>query len=512
MIRVIDRKFSGAALPTDALAGALPQWYPGVQRDVADWCETASDVRADFSGREWLEPLLPAFGGTAIERLAKAARDGGVVVTTGQQPGLFGGPLYVLHKALTALELADAVARSTGVATAPVFWAATDDADFAEANHVGVVAHGALAMLEAPLAGGAGLSMAATPLGDVREQLRRLEDACGSAADVPVLHAVREAYGASGATVGGAYLALLRALLEPLGVAVLDAAHPVVRATGAGVLRAALERSADLGAALTQRTKEMRAAKYSPQVADVPALSLVFETSADGTRRRVPIREAQVVARRASVESLGPNVLLRPVMERAILPTVAYVGGPGEVSYFAQVSAVAASIGARAPRVVPRWSGTVIEPGVQKLLDELGSTVDDFVDPHAMESRVAREEVPAAVRDTLAALTTAVEAAARTLAEQSDTPEPLRRSASAMRATIERRIARLERRHAAMVKRHGSERLQMVAAARASLFPNGAPQERVLSFVPLLARYGDAAIAALRAATRDHAARLVARG
>lgn len=512
MIRVLDRPLGRPGLATDAVAGTLPEWYAPVLRDAHAWTDASRAVRADFDGRPWLDPLLPALGGRATARLAQVAAANGVLVTTGQQPGLFGGPLYVLHKALSALELSDAIARATGVVTAPVFWAATDDTDFAEASHVGVVARGQLEMLEAPLAGQRGLAMAATPLGDVRAQLARLDDACGSAADMPITRAVRDAYGAADATVGGAYVALLRALLEPLGIAVLDAAHPAVRAAGAPLLRAALEHAPEIAAALTQRTRDIRAAGFSPQVADVPTLSPVFETSSDGTRRRVPVREAATLARDVAAGALGPNVLLRPVMERAILPTVAYVGGPGEVGYFAQVSAVAQALDARQPRIVPRWSGTVIEPGLQELLDELGASVYDFADPHAMESRVAREEVPERVRATLSTLTAAVDDAARVLAEEGDTPEPLQRSTAAMRATVLQRIARLERRYAAMVKREGSDRLRLVATARAMLFPNGAPQERVLSFVPLLARYGDAAIAALRTATRGHADRLVSRG
>jgi bacillithiol biosynthesis cysteine-adding enzyme BshC len=511
-IRVLDRALGTSGLAKDALAGALPQWYSPMPATPGAWRAAADEVHADFAERDWLAPLLPGLGGTATERLAQVAREGGVVVTTGQQPGLFGGPLYVLHKALTALELSDAIARATGIVTAPVFWAATDDTDFAEANHVGVVARDGLRILSHAQAGPEGRAMAATRLGDVHAQLATLDEACGSGADSAILRAAHEAYGASGATVGSAYVALLRAMLEPLGVAVLDAAHPAVRACGAPVLRAALTRATDVGAALGARTREIRAAKYSPQVADVPALSLVFQTDADGARRRVPVREAADVAEHAAAESLGPNVLLRPVMERAILPTIAYVAGPGEVSYFAQVSSVAEAIGARVPRVVPRWSGTVVDPGVQELLDELGASVDDFADPHAMESRVAREAMPDAARVTLAELAATVDGAATVLAGIPDTPDAILRSIDTMRAVVQRRIERLERRYAARVKRAGTDRLRAVAAARAALFPDGRPQERVLSFIPLLARYSDAALDALRIAIRAHTDKLVSRG
>src|SRR6185437_16839932 len=140
MIRAISRPIGGSQLARNALAGALPQWYGRRLSDATAWENAASQVAADFEHRTWLDDLLPAFAptGLAADRLRAASQSGGLVVTGGQQPGLFGGPLYVLHKAVTLLEMADAHAALTGRPVAPVFWAATDDADLVEANHVSV--------------------------------------------------------------------------------------------------------------------------------------------------------------------------------------------------------------------------------------------------------------------------------------------------------------------------------------------------------------------------------------
>ncbi|MEO6778893.1 MAG: bacillithiol biosynthesis BshC, partial [Gemmatimonadaceae bacterium] len=335
---------------------------------------------------------MPAFGasGAALGRLSAAALANGIVVTGGQQPGLFGGPLYVLNKAITLLEMADALAVATGRPVAPVFWAATDDADFAEASHVSVVRRGRLDALSMDAPGVAGLSMARTPLGDVSALYERLAEASGSAPSAELLNVLRAAYSPD-ATVGGAYLTLLRSILEPLGIAVLDASHDAVRRAGHETILRALARSASVADALSARSREITSRELRPQVADVRNLSVVFETAEDGTRQRIPISTAAAAAKKDVAAVLGPNVLLRPVMERQILPTVCYVGGAGEVAYFAQVSAVAEVLGVAVPRIVPRWSGTLMESHIEELLNELGATMDDFVDPHAMEGRVARE-------------------------------------------------------------------------------------------------------------------------
>ena len=515
MIRAITRRIGGSALAQRALDGGLPEWFAPRPHGGEGWAAAAAQVAGEFADRSWLADLLPAFdpdpSDAAAERLRAAGGAGGLVVTGGQQPGLFGGPLYVLHKAVTLLEMADALALLTGRAVAPVFWAATDDADFVEASHVSVVRHGKLDTLVMPEAAPVGRSMARTPLGDLADQLARLEEACGSAPDGRAIDAVREAY-MRGATVGSAYVTLLRAVLEPLGIAVLDASHSSVRAAGHATMVNALVRADEIVPALRARSKAISEAGFHAQVADVPNLSLVFETLDDGTRRRVPLRAAKDVAAAAPAERLGPNVLLRPIMERQILPTVTYIGGPGEIAYFAQVSAVADALGLVTPRISPRWSGTLVEPQIDSIRDRLHAVADDFADPHAMEGRVARGGVSVGVRSAVAGLRAELDDSCDRLRSDEQTSEALARSIGTMRAGVEHRLDRLERRYAAAIKQAGSQDLSDVATVRATLYPNGAPQERALSFIPFLARYGAAVVDATREQARSHVAGVIQGG
>jgi bacillithiol biosynthesis cysteine-adding enzyme BshC len=513
VIKAISRDIGGSALARSALAGELPAWYGAKLRGATDWKSAASEVADEFGGRQWLIDLLPALepSGEAESRLRASAAPGGLVVTGGQQPGLFGGPLYVLHKALTVLEFANALSTITGRPVAPIFWAATDDADFIEASHVSVVRQGKLDRLAVAESSPSGRAMAETPLGDVSAQLARLEEACDSAPDERAMAAVRASYH-DGVTVGDAYLALLRSLLEPLGIAVLDASHRAVRVAGHASIANALGKSEEIADALKARSRAITDAGYHAQVADVPNLSLVFETMDGGTRRRVPIRAAREISNNTPAGRLGPNVLLRPIMERQILPTVTYVGGAGEVAYFAQVSAVAEAMGVASPRISPRWGGTLIEPSVDNILARLGATIADFADPHAIEGRIAREGVSANVREAIDGLRGAVAASAKVLRGDPQTSDPLARSIGTMQAGVEHRLQRLERRYAAAVKQAGSESLRDVAAARASLYPDRAPQERVLSFIPFLARQGSAVIDAIRERAREHVSDVISGG
>ena len=501
----------GSALARLAAAGAAPpSWYPPVPRGSAAWRERAEAVRASFPGAAWLDALRPAFSATgrAAERLERAAA-AGVLVTTGQQPGLFGGPVYTWSKALSALAFADALEASTGVPTAPIFWAATDDADFAEAAVTRVALPGGVERLELGAAVPEGTPMADVPLGgEVEGLLRALERAAGSAANAPALEAVRRAYQPA-ATVGSAYCTLLRELLEPCGIAVLDASHPAARAAAFPLLVSALARAEQIEAALAERSRELAERGLAPQVTLVAGLSLVFASSGYAAKRRLALTDARDAASRATPGGLSPNVLLRPVVERSILPTVAYMAGPGELGYFAQVSAVAEALGAHGPLALPRWSGTIVEPHVARILRRLAISEEELRDPHAVETRLARAAAPAALRLALDDAARAIELLSERLRQAPEAsalvPEPVVEGA---RRALLLRLQRLERRYLAALKRREVQLLRDVATARASLYPDGLRQERALNFVPFLARYGTPLVEEMHARAGAHASQL----
>lgn len=497
-----------------AEGGAAAAWYEPVPRQPGDWRARAAVVRDEFARRSpgWAAALGPALdaSGAAAERLARVVDGRGIVVTTGQQPGLFGGPIYTWSKALSAIALADAIEEATDVPTAPLYWAATYDADYAEASVTHVVADGAVEALTTPPPAIAGHGMRDTPLGDVSALLEKLAASAGAATAPQLFEQVQRAYGPR-ATVGSAFVTLLRALLEPLGMPVLDAGHPAVAAAERPLLRRALADAPLVDEALRARDDALRRLGCTPQVALVPGLSLVF-AAADhggaGERKRLPIGGSAAADGDAVLE---PNVLLRPVAERAIVPTIAYVAGPGELAYFAQATAVADALQVARPLAVPRWSGVIIEPHVQRILDRYHLQLDELRDPHAALGRLARERVPPEVARALAAYRAALdEAASRFAAALETTTPPLvpRAVADGVRHAVGHRLDRLERRVTAATKRRETELARHIAVARASLAPLDQPQERVLNLMPLLARHGPSLLDAMLERARVHAGTL----
>ena len=507
----------GGPLARLAIAGdaRVAPWYERRPADAREWRARAREVRDRFAGSDWRSALGGAFGaapaGTA--RLDRVAREGGVVVTTGQQPGLFGGALLVWSKALSALALADALEARTGVPTAPVFWAATDDADFDEASVTTVAVPGGADVLRTRRVGGAGpgTPMSDQPLGDASALLERLKAGTGSAPYARALELLRAAYLAPDATVGGAFVALLRGVLEPLGIAVLDASHGDAREAMHSVARRALERAAPVAVAVAERDAAIRGAGFEPQVENDPELSLVFRM-ARGVKDRVPVARAAELARSARPGELSGNVLLRPIVERSILPTVAYVAGPAEIAYFAQTSAAADVLELPRPLAVPRWSGTIIEPHVARILERLEIAPADLLLPDAAEGTVARRISGAQGAFPSAALRRAIEQSSQSLLDGAAAlpGDVLPRAVveGALR-DIAHRLDRLDRRYLAGIKRRERDTMRDLATGRGALYPGGVRQERAVNFMALLARHGEPLISAMLARAATHAESLV---
>ncbi len=511
--QIRSESLGGSPLARRLIGGETPrEWYLPRPSTAAEWRVRSEETRLRTAS-DWFAALSPAFDarGSARERLERVALQRGVVVTTGQQPGLFGGPIYTWSKAISALEFADALERSTGIPTAPVFWAATDDADFAEASTTWIALRGGAERLQMASQEADGIPMADCPLGDVGALLERLERAAGSAIDPSVLARLRETYKPS-ATIGGAYLAFLRTMLEPLGIAVLDASHPALLDAERPLLERALRRGAVVAESLAERAVALQGSGYSPQVADVAGLSLVFRRDDEGRKVRVAIADADRVIAQGASERLSPNVLLRPVVEQAVLPTVAYLAGPGEISYFAQVSAVATALGVATPLVLPRWSCTIVEPHIEAILAARGTTVEELADPAAVQGRLARESAPPGLMEAL-------EAWRASIGEGADTLGAAAREAGSIvppevvegaRRQMQWRTERLERRLVAALKRRDADRQGDIATLAGALYPGGGRQERALNLVPILARHGMGVIDAMRSAARNHAEALVA--
>ena len=417
-----------------------------------------------------------------------------LTVTTGQQPGLFTGPLYTIYKALSAAALARRLEREIKVPVVPVFWVAGDDHDFAEANHASVLnATGDVARIvlrERP-ADALLLPLFREPCGpEIGSALEKLRAALPESEFTAQTLAWLEASYRPEANLADAGADALNRLLGPRGIAVFRAHDPAAKRAAAPWLLKGLDLTLPDG--------------LSPVLVEGSAGRDRLSGGGSPVTRRSGERFTRAALERIAAESperLSPNVLLRPVIEAALFPTVAYAAGPAELEYLETAAPLYAQLGVTRQTPVPRWSGLLLEARVEKVLERYSLTPDDFAaPPGALEARFAREAVPAEIADTLVRLRAELDLQYGRLATEIARVDPtLERNVQSARNAALGGTNEVEKKLVASLKRANETLTGQLARARAALFPEGKPQERALTAASFVARYGPELVDAIEA-------------
>jgi bacillithiol synthase len=502
---------------TDFLAysPSIQPFYPHSPH-FSEWSKAESSaLEYDRSRRERVSTILERQNKSwdaSPKTLANLSRlrAGAAAIVTGQQVGLFGGPMFAIYKALTAVKLADE-ATAAGIDAVPVFWLATYDHDLAEVNHVSIPGpEGLLRAIATSSHGVPGAPVSSVRLGE--EILPVVEEAASLLGDSEASQFLRESY-RPGETLGTAFARLYARLFSQWGVILLDASDAELHRVAAPMYRAAIERAEDLDAALLARGDALEKAGYYQQV-KVTASSVLLFALHDGARTAIHSRDgsnkvaefaigsepgaekissAELLDRIASTpENFSPNVLLRPVVQDYLLPTLAYTGGAAEAAYFAQVGAVYEKILGRVTPVVPRFSATVVEPKVQRWLGQYGIAVRDTFDgPEALRQTLALRSLPAGLQAAFERANRSVEESFSGLQEALAKLDPTLVEASQTGASkVQYQLDRLRERAMAAELRRSEVVSRHALALSQALYPENALQERGVAGIYFVARHG----------------------
>jgi bacillithiol synthase len=434
----------------------------------------------------------------------RALRAGAAVVCTGQQTGLFLGPLYTIYKAASTIRLARFLAETWGTPVVPVFWLQTEDHDAEEISVCHVDDGGDLPLTLSIPVEDDGVAVAHRVLPDgIAAELSRLAEALAGLPHGEEHLRCLSAHYRPGAGWGQAFAGVLAALFAKEGLVLLDPRDPELAPEAAEVHRRALLEARPIAAALTRRAPvHVRT--------DAP-LSFFHPRGPEGPRCRLEAADGGFVElgsrRRHSIDELlgelstcpaafSTSALLRPILQDTWLPTVAYVGGPGELAYFEQLPPLYAAFEVAMPIVVPRVHLRLIEASTRRTLSRLALSAaqacEPFEDALALAqaggtavgegARIA-EALAAGVDRVLGELTPRIQnAGERGLKALEKTRRSIARSAAKLGRSFDR--ARL------LQDRDAVEGLNRV---QARLLPRGIPQERFFGLSSFAARYGQRA-------------------
>lgn len=500
---------------------ALRRYYPSVVQFHHELSNRAPEVLAAHrTDRGLLCDALEATNsvwGAGAETLANIARlreNDCVAVVSGQQAGLFGGPLYTIYKALSAVKLAGCLTQR-GTPAVPVFWIATEDHDFEEvasAEFIGCdcrLAEVSVSSTMHKIGSPVGHVTLDESINDTVARLLEVLPETEFTSDLEQL--VRDAWQPERG-YGEAFARMMTRLIGHHGLILLDPLDVKLKELAAPLYAEAARRAPQIADALVARSHELEEAGYHAQVLASSDSFPLFLHTEDGARHAVTRDdkglystkegsekyEAEALAELALREParFSPNVTLRAVVQDYLLPTIAYFGGAAEIAYFAQTAEVYRLLERPATPILHRASMTIVESRAGRTLERFGLELSDlFVGLDGVLARVVEEYLGA---ETGQAFGTTEETVNRQLdelkAQLLNIDPTLADALETGRKKINYQLNGLRTRfHRAQMNRDRAAHRQLERAF-ACLYPEKTLQERRLNITSLVARHGRYAV------------------
>jgi bacillithiol biosynthesis cysteine-adding enzyme BshC len=476
---------------------------PADPAHIANFAKTVvQDRQRQAKVADALDRQNRAWGASdATLRNIQRLRNGAFAVVAGQQVGLFGGPLFSLFKVASQLALIKQL-EALGVDCVPVFWLASEDHDLAEVNQSLLLTHDfQLASFTSPTAGVQGSPVAGIRFAEgTNAVVHQAADLLGDSLAADFL---RESY-TEGETFSNAYAKLYSRIFAEHGLIFLDPADPELHRIAAPLFASAVEHAAELDEALLARGRELQAAGYHEQVKvtkeSTPLFAIVngarvaihrgnggFKIGRDALSHEELLRRVK-----DAPENFNANVLMRPVLQDYLLPTLAYIGGPAEIAYFAQAAVVYQKLLGRVTPVASRLSATLVEPRIEKLLTKYAVELPElFHGEHPLRDRMAARALPPELKNNLEgaqlSVDTSMQQVSASLRKLDPTlVEAATRATNKMRYQIERlrkRAAQAELRRSEILARHAAQ-------IENAVYPHKTLQEREVAAIYFYSKYG----------------------
>jgi bacillithiol biosynthesis cysteine-adding enzyme BshC len=437
--------------------------------------------------------------------------NGAVAVVSGQQVGLFGGPAYSVYKALMAIQIAQELTRS-GIDAVPIFWMATEDHDLEEVRHTSWFDAGKLIRFELPDGNEAGRPVGQILLGAEGERL------AGEAAELLerdggdlLAQYLVESYKAE-ETYGSAFGKLFVRLFAQQGLILMDPLDAGLHRVAAPLYQHALAERDELNEKLLRRGEDLDRAGYAAQVKVTSKSTLLFRFE-DAARQVVTAnngkfhaddknwaREELVHLTHTEPQNFSPNALFRPVVQDYLLPTVAFIGGPAELSYIAQSEVVYQHLLGRMPVMLPRAGFTLVDAKANKLFERYGLTVEEvWAGPQELRRKMEGASVPRSLSKNFDRDEKQIAKMLERLGKQIEKLDAtLMGTVERTRKGIEFHLEQLRQK----VGRAQDQKLGVIAAheqhLESLLSPHKSLQERELCLLPFLGRWGASGLGELQ--------------
>ncbi len=510
----------------------VSEFYNGDYRQPQDFLNRTDSVKSRELPLGQLVPILKeqnqkfGCGVQTLEKIDLLLERRACAVVTGQQTGLFGGPLFTIYKALTAIKLAERLSRTCEGCFVPIFWLASDDHDFREVNHIHInnKSNQPFKITYDGQNNDAKIPISEIKLNEeIATLLQQLEDETNpSEFKAEILNQLSAAYEPE-TIFSQAFGTWLTTLFKTFGLILIDASDVRIKKLGARVFKKEISENSPSTQSAIAASGKLSEKDYHSQVQLKQGFLNLFY--AEEERNSIEIEDSNFSVKRAEQsftkdellhqvetrpEFFSPNVLLRPLYQDALLPTIAYVAGPAELAYYAQMKGIYEAFKIPMPIIYPRKSLTLLESKIEKVLNNYDLKVGDFWgNVEALINEIAKAQLPESLEKRIENASLCVNKNLQALEDTVTEFEPtLKNTVENVKGKILGQMDGLAKKILQAYKKRNEVIGQQIHKAQNSLYPNNNVQERELNILPYLFKYGfgfiDQLYEAMDISTFDH--------
>ena len=493
----------------------VEKFYAGDFRKDKNYLRVFKSIKEKKYQREWLSSILIdqnqrfGSGSEAFKNIELLRKSESLVVFTGQQVGLFGGPLYTIYKAITTLKLAQALSFRFSRPFVPLFWLDSEDHDFEEVRSTCIVdkQNQIQEIKYSPAKVSSGSPMYQVVL---EEEITSCVELLKSSLHPSefkdkVTQKLKDCY-TQGETISNSFAKWMATLLDKYGLVIVDPGDKELKKLAVELFLKEIK-NPNKSIKLAKETGEMlESSGYHQQVIKPgEMINLFLEAGGrrsslkwiddlievEGSDRKITREEFMHIIENEP-QRLSPNVLLLPLVRSHLFPTAVYIGGPGEISYYAQLKSVFEFYDIPMPVVYPRASLSLIEDKVKQVLQKYSfSFIDLFQDPEILISSILKDKFPNPLDKKLEEKITKIKDLLDSLEEELIVDEPdLKSNIENTRGKIDYELKRLGEKLFQLHRQKNQLLKGQIYKAKNNLLPGNKLQERVLNLLPFLVKYG----------------------
>ena len=491
----------------------VAEFYNGNFHDLSAFQNQIKKVKSRSLQREELITILTEqnnkYGCTerTIKNINKLLNNQTCAVVTGQQVGLFSGPLYTIYKALTAIKLSEYLSQSCNESIVPIFWLASDDHDFAEIDHIKLTNKNNQVDEIKYQSDSSNKKIPVSDIfltSEINDCIKKLKDSTHeSEFKQEIISHLKEAY-QPGLSFVEAFAKWMTQIFKSYGLIFIDASHPKLKELGKKVFYKEIEEYSPSTKKAIKTSEKLKQNKYHSQIQLHDGILNLFYV--EQGRQSIQTKNndffikatAQTFTTNELLELVdtrsnlfSPNVMLRPVFQDILLPTIAYIGGPGEIAYFAQFKGIYENYDIPMPIIYPRKSISIIEKKIDNVLKNYNLKIQDmWQNVDKIINEITKSQIPESVEKILHNAASHIDDDFKFIKQELIALDPtLENAADLSLGRIKQQFHFLEKKILQASKRKNDIIIQQINKAKNNLYPDNKLQERTLNIVQFLIKY-----------------------